>query len=132
MSNEVRVSQLPKRDFCDCTAHYDGRTASGAWANMCEFHFVNKGVGLGTGKGQRLILAFGTPEISADSWDKEMSLKLVDKCAHCIKPLGILTVCFAIYGKLYCSEECAKMQHFEAIESGEAGEWVSTKDIGVS
>ena len=37
-------------------AEYDGRTISGPWAYMCEECFVRFGVGLGTGKGQRLVI----------------------------------------------------------------------------
>jgi hypothetical protein len=38
------------------TAHYDGATTFGPWANMCEECFARFGRGLGTGKGQRLIV----------------------------------------------------------------------------
>ena len=37
-------------------ALFDGRTASGPWANMCQAHFDIHGVGLGIGSGQRLII----------------------------------------------------------------------------
>lgn len=37
-------------------AEYDGRTITGPWANMCESCYLSLGVGLGTGKGQRLIV----------------------------------------------------------------------------
>jgi hypothetical protein len=50
---EVSVSELPKCDFCLKKAKYDGRTILGSWANMCEIHFRQFGVGLGTGKGQK-------------------------------------------------------------------------------
>lgn len=60
---EVKVATLP---FCDIhkyygdgtevLAAYDGRTVSGQWGYMCEEHFPEWGVGLGLGKGQRLIL----------------------------------------------------------------------------
>lgn len=52
---EVYVEKLPKCDFCDKPAHYDGKTIMGPWAHMCEEHFAKYGVGLGTGKGQKLI-----------------------------------------------------------------------------
>lgn len=63
MSTEVKVAVIP-----DCDIHtyemgtpgvpaaYDGKTVYGPWANMCEDCFVRLGVGLGTGRGQRLIL----------------------------------------------------------------------------
>ncbi|GLY20025.1 hypothetical protein Kisp01_70390 [Kineosporia sp. NBRC 101677] len=37
-------------------AHYDGATTKGPWANMCEACFLDYGRGLGTGRGQRLIV----------------------------------------------------------------------------
>ena len=56
MSTQVEVSSLPKCDFCLADAKYDAKTTLGPWANMCETHFRQFGMGLGTGKGQKLIL----------------------------------------------------------------------------
>lgn len=63
---EVKVTSLR---FCDIhkfemnrpdvVAHYDGRTKQGPWAHMCNTCFASQGVGLGTGKGQRLIYPDG-------------------------------------------------------------------------
>jgi len=54
----IKVSELPICDFCELKAEYDGKTKlRGAWANMCINHFIEAGVGLGLGKGQRLILS---------------------------------------------------------------------------
>jgi hypothetical protein len=67
------VAVLPACDFCaadeaknetDGTlslqpseeAMYDGMTDLGPWAFMCQSHYELHGVGLGTGRGQRLIL----------------------------------------------------------------------------
>lgn len=56
------VSVIPMCDICkvngDATvpAQYDGKTTSGPWANMCTTHFGLYGTGLGTGKGQKLVL----------------------------------------------------------------------------
>lgn len=55
----ARVRELPKCDFCkmdgvDKAAKYDGRTKAGRWANMCQEHFDEHGVGLGLGRGQEL------------------------------------------------------------------------------
>ncbi|MEV6923988.1 hypothetical protein AB0M46_05670 [Dactylosporangium sp. NPDC051485] len=36
-------------------AAYDGKTKYGPWAYMCVHCFVDHGVGLGTGRGQRLL-----------------------------------------------------------------------------
>ena len=50
-------SRLPEPHFNLETARYDGATKpTGRWASMCEEHFTAVGVGLGTGKGQKLIL----------------------------------------------------------------------------
>ena len=51
------VGTLPKCDFCDIPAIVDGATVFGPWANMCEEHYIQNGLGLGAGKGQKLILA---------------------------------------------------------------------------
>lgn len=64
MSDTVKVSKLANCDICVHVDHvtppkvavYDGATKMGAWAYMCEEHFEYVGIGLGTGKGQRLIL----------------------------------------------------------------------------
>lgn len=52
---QVKVSSLPKCDFCGKTAGYDGKTTHGPWANMCEDCFGQHGVGLGLGRGQKLV-----------------------------------------------------------------------------
>jgi hypothetical protein len=53
---EVEVDELPKCNFCDKPALYDGKTLNGPWAYMCEEHYAYWGVGLGTGRGQKLKL----------------------------------------------------------------------------
>lgn len=56
------LDEYPLCDFClleynlKRTAYYDGRTIFGAWAYMCENHFLEYGVGLGLGKGQKIII----------------------------------------------------------------------------
>jgi hypothetical protein len=57
MSTSVKVQQLPSCDFCGQTAHYDAATSFGPWANMCDAHFNEYGLGLGTGRGQKLEVA---------------------------------------------------------------------------
>jgi hypothetical protein len=64
MSDKVTVSRLPECDIhkydlgvAGVEAAYDGKTTRGPWANMCESCFQANGVGLGTGRGQRLVLA---------------------------------------------------------------------------
>jgi len=66
MSDKVRVASLPNCDLCaqngvQTPAWADGRTLMGQWANMCKIHFATYGVGLGTGRGQQLVLAEAKP-----------------------------------------------------------------------
>ena len=64
MTTTARVPKLPECDLCKDSdifttpedAQYDGRTRSGIWAFMCARHFETDGIGLGLGKGQRLII----------------------------------------------------------------------------
>ena len=56
MGTKVTVGSLPNCNFCGKLAGYDGRTKAGPWAYMCEVCFKDMGVGLGTGKGQKLVL----------------------------------------------------------------------------
>lgn len=58
---EVTVKVLPTCAFDQETAKYDGATTMGKWAYMCQRHFELVGVGLGTGKGQRLVLRSSQP-----------------------------------------------------------------------
>lgn len=57
---EVVVETLPDCDFCkqegkEVKAEYDGVTVFGPWANMCKEHYERYGLGLGLGRGQRLV-----------------------------------------------------------------------------
>ena len=59
------VSNIPGCDICRMEfpssepnpAVADGRTKQGPWAYMCETHLESLGVGLGVGRGQRLVTA---------------------------------------------------------------------------
>lgn len=76
---EVYVEKLPMCDFsCGRQALYDGRTKQGPWAYMCEEHFKQHGVGLGTGRGQRLIprKALGEAEKIRGEPGKELSVTM--------------------------------------------------------
>ena len=57
MANTIKVLVFRYCDLCptedEVIAHYDGKTQWGPWANMCEKHFAEVGVGLGTGKGHK-------------------------------------------------------------------------------
>ena len=52
---EVQVETLPKCDFCASAAAFDGKTHMGPWAYMCTADFQVYGIGLGLGRGQKLI-----------------------------------------------------------------------------
>jgi len=58
MSTSTTISRPRTCDFCssDTEADYDGKTIFGAWGYMCQSHFEQYGVGLGTGRGQELIV----------------------------------------------------------------------------
>jgi len=58
MSTSTTISRPRKCDLCssDTEAKYDGKTIFGAWGYMCQSHFEQYGVGLGTGRGQELIV----------------------------------------------------------------------------
>ena len=63
MITEAYIAKLPDCQICEVEdlqteipAEYDGKTIMGPWANMCAAHFASHGVGLGTGKGQKLIV----------------------------------------------------------------------------
>jgi hypothetical protein len=58
MSTEAKVTRIPLCDICRVQdAAYDGKTIHGPWAYMCQPCHDAYGIGLGTGRGQRLILA---------------------------------------------------------------------------
>lgn len=62
---EVNMAKIPDCDIhkydrispSSVPAVYDGKTTEGPWAYMCETCFTIHGVGLGMGKGQKLIQA---------------------------------------------------------------------------
>lgn len=73
MTDKAYVTALPECDICKHEgaatinpAHYDGKTVMGPWANMCLTHFASHGVGLGTGRGQELIVG-EKPEVTPAS-----------------------------------------------------------------
>ena len=51
MSNKT----MTKCDICGKKALYDGRTINGSWAYLCQFCMDYFGIGLGQGKGQKLV-----------------------------------------------------------------------------
>lgn len=83
------VTTLPPCDICkmhgepDVPAQFDGATTSGPWANMCITHFTLYGVGLGTGRGQRLIVK--QPEKVSLTDDGKMIAFTTPECTMCGK-----------------------------------------------
>lgn len=61
--DRITVKEYPICDLCKANeAKYDGKTVYGPWAYMCESCFQTYGVGLGLGRGQRLVLKGGYNE----------------------------------------------------------------------
>lgn len=58
----VVVTAEKNCDFCGGIAEYDGKTSMGPWANMCQRDFDTYGVGLGLGRGQKLIVQAYDPD----------------------------------------------------------------------
>ena len=61
MGDKAYIPSAVDCDFCQqegkkVEAAYDGATQFGPWAYMCDLHFMLFGRGLGTGRGQRLIV----------------------------------------------------------------------------
>lgn len=57
----VTVREIPPCAFHpDRSARYDARTKGGSWAYLCHPCFKARGVGLGLGRGQRLVLELQT------------------------------------------------------------------------
>lgn len=61
MSEEVIVTTIPDCDICGLVnkkvpAEFDAATTQGPWAYVCQMHFEQYCFGLGTGRGQRLVL----------------------------------------------------------------------------
>ncbi len=52
----VEIGEKKICDFCNRTASYDAKTRFGYWAYMCGVCFKRYGIGLGLGRGQRLIV----------------------------------------------------------------------------
>lgn len=68
---DVHVAYVPELPRCGLhwelrhevvEAAYDAKTTYGPWAYLCVPCFVDHGVGLGTGRGQRLIRGERPPE----------------------------------------------------------------------
>jgi hypothetical protein len=83
MRTETYVRAYPDCDICKyeqgrtTEAHYDGRTTGGQWANMCDVHFASRGLGLGEGRGQRLIVG-EKPEMTEAERRKQIHQAVAD------------------------------------------------------
>jgi hypothetical protein len=80
MGTSTTVQELPNCDFCIKTtpALYDGATVGGSWANMCQVHFAMFGIGLGTGRGQKLVVAVKVDnQVPFEVWMAAVNRKLV-------------------------------------------------------
>ncbi len=80
---EARVHQLPKCSFCDNKASYDFKTKHGPWGYGCESCYNEHkvpGSGLGTGKGQRLIVSDEPtdPKKASMNWESRYAGKKKD------------------------------------------------------
>lgn len=42
--------------MCGQPARYDAKTRHGPWAYLCEADYAEFGIGLGTGRGQELVV----------------------------------------------------------------------------
>jgi hypothetical protein len=110
MMKTVKLAVLPKCDFCDKPAHYDGKTKFGPWANMCKDHFKIHGIGISSGLVTRL--------------------EQLNVCHTCGADLGNLKTCYAVGKDLYCNKHCAKAQHAPEVLDA-MGEEVDTESIGI-
>jgi len=90
VSDRVSVDVLPKCDFCEFAAGFDGKTKQGPWANMCKLHFDIHGVGLGTGLGQELFVRTKLAEQSIEfgEWMKEVNADYMGKLGMAADDLG--------------------------------------------
>ena len=55
LKDTVIMDTIPLCDICTKKACYDAKTIHGAWGYLCEGCFRTYGIGLGLGRGQRLI-----------------------------------------------------------------------------
>lgn len=65
-SDKVIMDKYPRCDFCDEDAHYEAKTNMGLWAYMCDSHYKEHGIGLGTGRGQIIIIDGGGRSSTSD------------------------------------------------------------------
>lgn len=98
MSTEVKVSSLPKCDYCTMAgksedAAYDGKTKQGPWANMCQKHFKIHGVGLGTGRGQALVVENAPAPIVTPTSKVKITMARVKRAVNSGEYVGFCKAC---------------------------------------
>jgi hypothetical protein len=106
-ATETVVEVLPDCDFCGngTKAVVDGRTSMGPWANMCQIHHDKHGVGLGTGKGQKLKLR--EPETTPRSGEKVDSPKAAEELRNASEAAGGWSIeVDELMGQTDCPEGC--------------------------
>ncbi len=83
---KVRMSKLPKCNFCNRPAKYDAPTVTGSWAYMCALDYEEKGAGT---MGSELVEGIAEPlecESIAGIIDTEQSMlndELIVQCPKC-------------------------------------------------
>lgn len=91
MGTSTVVSKLPECSFCKAQAQYDGATTMGPWGYMCQIHFGMYGVGLGTGRGQKLTVAavsvVANP-VTFEQWMRDVNRKLLGVCGLSFEDIG--------------------------------------------
>jgi len=58
----VKLHKRPVCSFCSDPAIVDGKVKDGKWGYMCLSHYLDKGTGLGMGKGSLILVGEGTVE----------------------------------------------------------------------
>jgi hypothetical protein len=53
----MKTEKNPPCDLCEAPATVDGKTKMGPWAFMCDACHCTHGMGLGLGRGQKLVAA---------------------------------------------------------------------------
>ena len=91
MSNTAFVEKLPRCDLCGDEAHFDARTVSGPWANLCDLCFGQYGVGLGTGLGQMLKVREDVVEVSVSGEVTQFDRWMLDVDYALEKAVGVCT-----------------------------------------
>lgn len=98
-STETKAnSAMMSCNFCpeEMKPVVDGRTKMGPWAAMCEKHFKEHGIGLGTGYGQKLVEQLTPPERPAPMTvgavlqaKRKRPTRVCDSCRDTAEEMGL-------------------------------------------